>query len=220
MIGKVISCGAILLFILLAGLSHDPATAQMTDALPEYEEGTVFIFSDGRVERVQEVQDDQIIWATRRGREYVKSPNIAVPILEWQIGEVEGIRTIIGGPDGVWPPELGRSSRFRVRTDISRDGHHGRRIEAWSCRVGKPDWLTVPAGEFETHPVTCDRYSLGTMKLLQRRTWWWSSDVGHYIKRTSQSYRSGARKTSELCAAVHRDAVSEKRISVLANQGC
>ncbi len=220
MIAKVLSCGAIVVLTLLAGMSHDPASAQMPAALPEYEEGTVFIFSDGRVERVRQVQDDHIVWATRRGREYTKSPNITVPILEWKIGQIEGVRTVIGNSGGVWPPVSGRSSRFRVRTDISRDGRKRRLIHAWSCRVGKSEWLTVPAGEFEALPVMCERYSLGTMKPLQRRTWWWSEDVGHYIKRTFQNYRSGAQKTSQLCTAVHRDTVSAKRINVLAKQGC
>lgn len=218
--GKAIRFGAIVSFTLLTGLNHDPAHARITNTVPEYEEGTVFIYSDGRVERVHEVQDDQIIWATRRGRKYVKSPNVAVPILKWQIGKVEGVRTILGDPDSIWPPQTGRSSRFRVRADISRDGQHRRRIEAWACRVGKPKWLTVPAGEFQVRAITCNRYSLGTMNLLQQRTWWWSDDVGHYIKRTFQNYRSGERKTSELCAAVLRDKVTEKRISVLAKKGC
>ena len=186
----------------------------------EYEVGTVYIYSNGRAEHVKDVQADHIVWATLNDREYVKSVNFAIPILEWQIGSVSGKRTVYGNRESAWPPATGQYSRFRVLTEVERNGHELRSIQAWTCRTGAAGKLSVPAGEFNAIPVICDRYSLNSMALMTRRTWWWSDEVGHYIQRKYQNFRTGTSTVTRLCAAMPLTETTRDRVAVLAKQGC
>lgn len=197
-----------------AGAQDEPVAAAM-------EPGRVFVFSDGRVERVVEVRDDRTVWETGGGVRYTRAHNVALPILEWRLGDRTGERHVFGGHERMWPPRTGASARFRVVTDVSRtQGGQARSIQPWTCKIGRPTTVELPNGPFEAAPITCDRYSITTMRVLERRRWWWSPDIGHYVKRTFQDMRTGRRRSIVLCASLAPRWATAERIEALARDGC
>ncbi len=198
----------------LAGRA-DPDQRVRADA-PDPVPGTVFIFDDGRVERYLRRDEESLVWATRRGREYLRAANPALPIMSWDIGQRSGRREVFGNADNLWPPANGARAQFRVLTEV-RDGEAQRRYsQAWSCSASGPRDIKVPAGRFSAYKITCERFSVNTMRLLERRNWWWSEDLGHYVRRRYQNLRNGEVSDMRLCAALPELRASEARIEALA----
>lgn len=203
--------------ILLIGslLTSVPANAQLDVPV-----GTAFIYDDGRVERLVSLADDEATWSTRKGREFVRSHNFALPILNWKIGRREGTREIYGSADKLWPPVKGARASFRVRTDVLSKGRTNRSLQLWNCKVKKAQTIAIALGDFETLPIQCERFSNRTMNLLERRTWWYAPDIGHYVQRQVQNYRTGKRKTIKLCASLPPIRATKPRVDAVAETGC
>lgn len=177
--------------------------------------GAAFVFDDGRVERFVGEAGENRVWATRRGREYTRTANPAVPILEWEVGGRSGKSQVHGHADALWPPRPGASARFRVRTTIESNGRAQVSARPWTCRIGAEETVETPAGDFPALPIRCERYSLNTMRLAEQRTWWWSDEVGHYVRRRYQSYRTGESRDIALCAALPPHRVNTARIEAV-----
>lgn len=179
--------------------------------------GTVFIYDDGRVERYLRRDDDELIWATRNGREYNRAANPALPILSWDIGGRSGRREVFGDADAIWPPQGGARGRFRVLTEVSEGTENRRYSQAWSCEVANPLKVTVPAGDFLAYEINCERFSVNSMRLLEKRTWWWAEDLGHVVQRRFQDLRDGEVNQIALCGALPELRASEARIEAILN---
>lgn len=188
------------------------ADAEASEPAPDPIAGTVFIFNDGRVERFLRADGETHVWATRRGREYERAANPAVPILEWEIGDRSGERSVFGNANAIWPPRAGARTNFRVLTRARSGERERRSVQAWTCRVGDLSTLNVPAGAFEAYTISCDRFSVNTMRLLEQRTWWWAPDLGHYVRRRYQDMRSGEARDISLCAALPEIRANDARI--------
>lgn len=187
---------------------------------PTYEPGTAFIYSRGRVETVVENREEEVVWATRRGREYVRNKNIVLPITHWTIDDRVGERRFYGENDAFWPPEPGARTRFRVVTDVDRDGEISRSVQYWNCQVREAEPVALPNGEFDALPIQCERFSANTMNFLERRTWWWSEEIGHYVQREYTDLRDAETSRIRLCAVLPPRQASEARIEALAEEGC
>jgi hypothetical protein len=177
--------------------------------------GTVFIYSDGRVERFERAEGETCVWATRAGREYVRSANPMLPIQAWQIGERSGASEVHGASDGIWPPQRGGRAQFRVLNRAVSGARESRSVQAWTCRVGRAETTKTPAGSFETLPIACQLFSVGSMRLLENRTWWWSPELGHYLRRKYQSLRTGEVNDIRLCAALPESRATGARIDAI-----
>lgn len=188
--------------------------------LPAYEPGDAFVFSDGRVERVVAVDADRVTWAGLSGPSYTRSRNFIVPVAEWRSGRGSGRREVRGSPDAIWPIAGSRSVRFRVITETRADPAASpvRSASLWVCQSGKARSLTVPAGSFDAIPVTCDRYSSTTMRLVERREWDYAPEVNHYIRRSSLNYLRGTRSRIELVAALTGPAANRARLAAIAKE--
>jgi len=189
-------------------------------ALPHYEGGDAFVFSDGRVERVIRSSGDTVIWAGLSGPSYTRSRNFIVPVLSWRSGKGTGSREVHGNPDALWPMARPRTVRFRVvsETRASPEASLKRSVALWVCKSGKLRSFAVKAGIFEAVPVVCDRYSSTTMRLIERREWDYAPEVGHYIRRVSINYLRGSKREVELIAALSGPAASPARLSALSRQ--
>lgn len=208
---------------LLGGCASQPASSVSDNrAVPlsaaDHAEGTVFIFDDGRVERFLRADGDTRVWATRRGREYVRAANPVLPILEWQFGDRAGQREVFGDVSDLWPPRPGARAQFRVRTDVQEGDRTRRSIQAWSCEVEGRSREDTPAGEFDVVPISCDRFSVNSMRALEKRTWWWSADLGHYVKRRYQNMRNGEVRQITLCAALPETRANDVRIDAIVTE--
>ncbi len=189
------------------------------NGLPAYEQGQTFIFDNGRVERVQEILGDRVTWAARSGRTYVRDVNPIVPILAWSYRGQEGSRRITGDADRIWPLSAGRSVQFRaVNETRDRDNRMRRSVHLWTCSVRAMESVLVPAGRFDAYPIVCDRYSASSMRVIERLTWHYAPDVGHYIRREARNMGDGVRETYSLYTALPPRAANAVRIEALAQQ--
>ena len=110
--------------------------------------------------------------------------------------------------------------RFRVLTESRRTGDASaawnRSVSLWSCRVGAPGVIKAPAGEFEAWPIRCDRFSVSNMRPIEQVSWDYAPEIGHYVRRTSITYRTGERREIWLVAALHGQAATRDRLEALA----
>lgn len=193
-----------------------PATAPV--ALPQYEAGDAFVFSDGRVERVISAKGDRLTWGGISGASYRRSRNFVVPVLQWRNGRGTGTREVRGDPDALWPFGKSKSARFRVITETRANPQASKKrsVSLWVCKTGKPTVFAVPAGTYDTIPVKCDRYSPTTMRLLEQREWDYAPELGHYVRRVTVNYLRGTTRKVELVAALSGPAASKSRLTALA----
>jgi hypothetical protein len=187
----------------LAAVALGLAAQAHAAALPTYEVGQTFIFDNGRVEQVQETKGQRITWSARSGRPYVRDVNPVVPILEWSFRGQSGVRTVVGAPERLWPLAPGRRVQFRtVNQTRDKDKRSRRSVHLWTCNVRAAAPLAVPAGAFEAFPIQCDRFSPNSMRVLERLTWHYAPEVGHYIRREARDMASGTSETYSLYTAL------------------
>ncbi len=187
--------------------------------MPRYEAGQAFVFDNGRVERVESVSGSRITWVARSGRRYVRDTNPIVPILEWSYRGQSGTRRIVGDAAGVWPLTAGRTARFQAINETRDDEQHIRRsVHLWTCTVRAERQVIVPAGSFAAFPIMCDRFSPESMRVLERITWDYAPEVGHYIRREARNMRTGERDVYSLYSALPPRAANPVRVEVLAQQ--
>lgn len=206
---------ALLVGLAMAGC----ATPSIKTAKPVFyspDPGTVFLFDDGRVERFVRREAEGDIWATRSGREYRRDPNPILPIRSWSVGNRQGESQAFGISDDFWPPAAGSRAQFRVLHTAFAEGRERRTAQAWTCRIASSTRLRVDAGEFDVLPVECDVYSVASQRLLERRRWWWSPELAHYIARSFQDMRTGEISRIELCAALPDYRSANTKLDVLA----
>lgn len=189
-------------------------------AMPDYEPGDAFVFSDGRVERVVRSDGDRMVWAGLSGPSYRRSRNFIVPVLELRSGRGSGTREVRGNPDALWPIDRSRSARFRVITETRANPQAAakRSVSLWVCKTSKAKPLTVPLGTYTSIPVLCDRYSATTMRLVERREWNYAPELGHYIRRVTVNYLRGTTRTVDLVAALSGPAANKARLTALARK--
>lgn len=188
--------------------------------LPRYNPGDAFVYSDGRVEQVVAEDGQNVTWIGLRGSSYKRSRNFIVPILEWQNGRGLGSRKVRGDPDALWPISRQRSARFRVITETRANPQASakRSVSLWVCKTSQPRMFNVRAGAFSAIPVLCDRYSSTTMRLIERREWDYSPEIGHYIRRAQINYLRGTNSSVELVATLSGPAATKARLTALSRR--
>ncbi len=210
----------------LAAIAIDNEAFGQTGNAPSYEAGTTFVFDNGTVERFTGGAGNELLWRSRSGREYTRSRDFFVPILSWRTSRSQGARVVNGDPSKVWPLEQRRRARFSVVTTSRSRGagedwdeaELNRSVALWRCRAGRPQLLAVPAGEFESTAIVCERYSSSSMRVLRRLTWYYAPAVGHYIRREEINYSTGEHAERNLVAALPLAQANDARIdAILAN---
>jgi hypothetical protein len=201
-------------------LAIDTASADEPVLAPSYEQGQTFIYDDGRVEQYTKTDGNMLVWKHRSGRTYSRSSSFFVPILKWKTSRSRGARTVQGKPDRVWPLHSGQRIRFSVITNSDsrkknqkwKLAKHRRSVQFWKCETRSMVSIQVPAGQFETYPIACQKYSTSSMKVLQEQIWYYSPAVGHYIRKDNVSFLSGRHSSILLVATLSGRAANPKRI--------
>jgi hypothetical protein len=187
-------------------------------APPDYRPGDTYIYSDRRVETALRIEANDVIWRAGNGQRFIRPRNFVVPAIEWSTNRTRGRRVVRGNHAALWPLEAGRTVRFRAMAEVRSDELPLRRIpELWTCTAMGQKRIEVPAGRFDTQQIRCDRYSPDTMRVQRRVTWYYSPDVGHYVRRETFEFRNGQRSSVDLVAQLHgREANSAAIRSILA----
>lgn len=167
--------------------------------LPEYAVGESFIFDDGRTDTVLEVNGETISWRDDRGIIRWIHRNFLLPDIAWQNRTRRSKSTNTATPQDLWPLEIGKSTRFDfVQLVEANDGSSQREYkQSWQCMVEGTQSLDVPAGTFNVYKIPCYRYVNGTSYWRQTRTFYYSPEVKHYVKRTD-TYASRPSRQREL----------------------
>ena len=135
--------------------------AQMPEAEPpKYMPEDAFIYRENGVlteEKVVSISPDRVVWTNDRGLIWTTSRDLVTPPISWsadpELGR--GRQTVIGSPGQIFPLREGNTISFGIR------GSSENMPTGWqdtqTCVVGAQQAVTVPAGEYRTFPISCQR---------------------------------------------------------------
>lgn len=166
---------------------------EKTDALPSYEAGDVFIYSNGRIETVVRVGGNRVVWRGNDGSGYTSHPNFMLPRITWHEGSGAGRRSAETDAGDLWPIPPGEDRSFQVR--IKTDGGSQVTTQEWRCRGEGENRITVAAGIFDTVVFSCERSNPAKAE-WKRRVWYYAPSVRHYVRR--DELKNGAKRASRV----------------------
>ena len=135
--------------------------AQMPEAEPpKYMPEDAFVYRENGVlteEKVVSISPDRVVWTNDRGLIWTTSRDLVTPPISWsadpELGR--GRQTVIGSPSQIFPLREGNTISFGIR------GSSENMPTGWqdtqTCVVGAQQAVTVPAGEYRTFPISCQR---------------------------------------------------------------
>lgn len=165
-------------------------------ALPEYEEGDIYVYSDGSWEQVVAANRERVEWQNHYGNRSVGFPDFTYKRSEWQTSTRVGIRRFSQtsylfdeSTTTLWP--LTMASKTRYDEDgkwIGKDGIERIYDSFWRCDVEDQERVKVAAGEFDTWRICCSRYrdsySFPKSRAREYKTWYYAPAVEHWVLRT------------------------------------
>lgn len=167
--------------------------------LPTYAVGESFLFDDGRTDTVLETEGELVTWRDDRGIIRWINRNFVFPDSAWQNRTRRSTSTNTADPKMLWPLEIGKSGRFDfIQTVEANDGTGKKEYkQSWQCVVEGTESLDVAAGTYNVFKIPCYRYIFGTDYWRQTRTFYYSPEIKHYVKRTD-TYASRPSRSREL----------------------
>ncbi len=151
---------------------------------PVAETGDIYVYSDGSVETVQRAAGDRVWWETSAGQVDVAYANFLLP--RWQRGRrgTEPPR-LNADPATLWPGPRRGAVSFDVEfqdPDLVDSAEAARIVQHWKCAVLGMARVEVPAGQFDTIIIACERNPVIEGQ-WQTRVWHYSPALGHYVRR-------------------------------------
>lgn len=167
--------------------------------LPSYQPGEFFVYDNGMSMIATESANDSVNWRYGNGAVSSGYRNFLVPQLSWESNSSKGKRASDATSTILWPLSVGKSARFGVSQTVieKTNGVVEETNRRWECLVKGTERISVPAGNFDTYVVSCDRYSTGGNDWVGRHTYYFSPDVRHYIKLT-RDYANRPSKSEQL----------------------
>lgn len=156
--------------------------------LPQYREGTAYVYSNGRTETVVKVAGEQVTWKSDKGSTYVRYRNLILPQLSWDTKSSHGERKTYADPGAMWPLQVGNSTRFSSRKTVRSKTSKGQLSDdrRWACSVKGTETVKVAAGTYDTFKLSCTRYKTTKRNQWRQdwiRTWYYAPKVEHYVLR-------------------------------------
>lgn len=101
-------------------------------------------------------EEGRVAWQAENGDARITSANLILPALEWRSTEEgAGKRLISAQSEAFFPLRPGKTVRFRDTAESDRAPFAWEYL--WTCRIGALEAVSVPAGTFPSHPITCTR---------------------------------------------------------------
>jgi peptidoglycan hydrolase-like protein with peptidoglycan-binding domain len=179
-------------------------SAAVLDPAPAYEVGSRYVYADGDVRTVLDVDGEQVYWNSRKSGHFVAYGNFLIPRLSWVSSETSGKRTVDAAPGDFWPKETGAEMTLSATTLVehrNRPDSRSELKETWRCRLEGESQLSVRAGVFQTRQFVCDGVSEpGGARL--RRIWHYAPDIRHYVLFEEIDGSRRLRRRNELLAIV------------------
>lgn len=169
-------------------------TSKVSADLPNYSINDVFIYTDGYIERVSDINGDVIDWEVSGGRfSYKAYRNFTLPLISWETKTKKGDNEMkVLDKKVLWPLIPDEDYKISLKKNISKkDMAFSNRFffQDWRCETEDPRRVTVPAGTFNTVPITC-KLSSFSGNTIKTRTWFYSPAIGHYVKKVDERPQS------------------------------
>jgi len=167
--------------------------------LPSYQPGEFFIFDSGLSMIATGGNQDLVAWQYGNGATSNGYNNFIIPQLSWNNNSNQEESTTNVSSDILWPLRIGNSGSFSITQRIT-DTERNTTKEVkrnWKCRVEGAETVTVPAGNFDTYVVSCDRYSATSNEWRGRLRYYYSPDIRHYVM-VEKDYSSRSSMTKRL----------------------
>ncbi len=154
--------------------------------LPAYSLGDTYTYSSGRTETVAEIRNERILWRNDLESEFERYPNFILPTAVTRTGKGVITRSVDAAPNMMWPLIPGTRRQFNSTVSVHLHGERSERQfrRDWICKVVGPERITVQFGDFDAVKISCNRYGRGRWR--QTRTWYYVSEVGHYVRRVDR----------------------------------
>jgi hypothetical protein len=184
------------IFILPVGCSTAPGPAGAdagSPALPGYELGTTYVYSNGSWETVADISPQSVTWHDHRGNVYHRSPDFTYRPVSWETGSRQGRRQIVPRSDALvhksaslWPLQKGNQASFTEMVTSHKTDEPVKTYRVnWTCEVNGKERIAVMVGEFDTWKITCNRYNNfqnpSKASIKETRTWNYAPEVKHYV---------------------------------------
>jgi len=86
-------------------------SAAVLEPAPAYEVGSRYVYADGDVRTVLDVDGEHVYWKSSKSGHSVAYGNFLIPRLSWVSSETSGKRTVDAAPGDFWPNEAGAERR-------------------------------------------------------------------------------------------------------------
>ena len=205
-------------------------TARSAPPLPIYESGTVYIYQDGRVERVTAVSSGKVRWRRNDGTSFTADRNFLLPWTYWETGTRRGKVLLWKSRDGeLWPGSAGQKMSYEATVTVMNRAGQGRpknSTEQWTCTNRGHERLRVIAGTFDTIRFVCV-HLIGDKKRAATRVWHYAPRIRHYVRFEERNPGDATSRLSELVAVrptaagwppVVRAALEQHLVAALAEQ--
>ena len=165
----------------------DEISTKIVAHLPSYSVNDVFIFTNKYIERVAGIKGDVIDWDVAGGAySYKAYNNFTLPKISWEtITKIGSNKMDIPNKTVLWPLTPDEDYRLQLTKSIDKKNVRWSNrfwFQEWVCETNDPRRITVPAGTFNTVPITCDLRSTGGTT-IRTKTWYYAPAIGHYVKR-------------------------------------
>ncbi len=170
--------------------------------LPDYEVSDRIYYSNGRYEKVVDVEGEEVLWQLSRTRQFRRVSNFVLPGISWDSTTSRGSYHTGAKSDLLWPLRAGNEGTFSVQlsTEKKDTGVQGSYLYYWRCEVAGSERVSLIAGDFDTFRVDCVRTNqLGQFR--QKRTWYYAPRLGQFVSRVDQK-RGRPNKRMDMLAFV------------------
>lgn len=182
---------------------------------PVYRVGDSFVFGRSSVRTVSAVAPGAITWRGGSAapgepvQSYRSAPELFAPVLDFPGQADAPVSRLTNREGSLWPLQAGRRTRFdewRRASPAAAERRH-----RWTCEVGTPRMVSVPAGDFATYPVSCRSSQDGLPLATQVLSWDYAPSLGHYVRRNWLD--NGRQREAVLSAALPAELATPERLA-------
>lgn len=176
----------------------EPKNGLAPSELPTYRPGDHIYYTDGRREKVAQVEGDQVVWRRSRTSSTVRWKDPFIPPAAWDNSSYEGTQSVTDEMASLWPLAPDNATYFstRITSTNKETGAVYSGMRHWRCSVGQAETIALLAGNFDTHKVVCTRTNdLG--KFRQETVWYYAPEIEQTVlkfDRYSSQKRSSRRR--------------------------
>lgn len=125
--------------------------------VPTYGKGDRYTYDNPKETwTVVDIANDLVHWKSSLGNSQVTVFDPLMPSIEWTLADkTRATRKILEWNGRMFPLKAGNKLTFKEAFRLGEDTASTRYV--WNCYAGQPRQIRVPAGQFATYPVFCER---------------------------------------------------------------